>query len=102
MKHFRTYQLAKDFYKAIRGLRFGDPVLCDQACRASMSIVLNLAEGYGKRTEADRRRFYYHAMGSLREVQACLDLVNAHSELTIADQLGACIYRLIQRPGRLL
>ena len=72
--------------------------LKDQLQRAALSIVLNLAEGSGKRTPADQRRFYSIAFGSLRECQAILDVVQGHSDLVAeVDLLGAHVYRLVYR-----
>ena len=70
----------------------------DQFDRALLSIVLNLAEGSGKLTAKDKRRFYAIAFGSLREVQALLDLNGYDRELKLSDPLAASLYRLIQRP----
>ena len=75
--------------------------LKDQMNRASSSIVLNLAEGSGKRTEKDKRHFYYIAFGSLRETQAILDLAN-YSEndiIELADKLGGSMYKLLRYYG---
>ena len=60
--------------------------------------MLNLAEGSGRRTKADQRRFFSIAMGSLRESQAILDLALNPPVQTVklADSLGAHLYRLIQ------
>jgi four helix bundle protein len=93
MTHFRTYQLAKEFYKDCQGLKLQGP-LKNQFERAVLSIPLNLAEGTAKPTRKDRRRFYFIAFGSLREVQAILDLHDFKIEYTKADQLGAMIYKL--------
>ena len=41
--------------------------------RASTSIVLNLAEGAGKLSKADKRRFYLTARGSATESAALLE-----------------------------
>ena len=43
--------------------------------RASTSLVLNLAEGNGKHTAADRCRFFYISRGSALESAACLDVL---------------------------
>jgi four helix bundle protein len=46
----------------------------DQLDRASTSIVLNLAEGNGKRSHPDRCRYCDIARGSTVECAACLDV----------------------------
>ena len=45
--------------------------------RASTSIPLNIAEGNGKYTPADRCRFFDIARGSALECAACLDVLVA-------------------------
>ena len=99
LNKFRTYTLAKTFYQECQELKFKPPMK-DQFERALLSIVLNLSEGSGKMGVKDRRRFYSISLGSLREVQAILDLVGAQKQLAQADKLGAHLYRLIQNPGR--
>ncbi len=47
----------------------------DQWLRASQSIPLNVAEGNGKTTEADRRRFFEIARGSVLECAAIQDVL---------------------------
>ena len=68
----------------------------NQFQRASLSIVLNLAEGSAKSTPKDRRKFYRIAFGSLREVQAILDIVGHIELIKEADKLGAYLYKLCQ------
>ncbi|MEZ0312276.1 MAG: four helix bundle protein [Myxococcota bacterium] len=48
--------------------------LADQVRRAAASITLNFAEGCGKRSTRDRRRFFNHARGSAYEVTAVADV----------------------------
>jgi len=45
--------------------------------RATTSIPLNIAEGNGKHTSADRCRFFDTARGSALECAACLDVLVA-------------------------
>jgi four helix bundle protein len=43
-----------------------------QIIRASDSIAANIAEGYGRYTPADRKRFYLYARGLFEETKAWL------------------------------
>ena len=97
LKNFRTYQLSVEFYKKSKNLNFKGAVR-EQFSRASLSISLNLAEGIGKSSKKDRRRFYEIAMGSTRECQAILTLENLEdTELNlILDRLAGSIYKLIK------
>lgn len=61
-----TYRATKSFPKEEM---FG---LTNQVRRASVSVSSNIAEGFGRRTPADRVHFYDMARGSLHEVQAQL------------------------------
>ena len=93
MKNFRTYQLAVQFYNNSKNLYLKEP-LKNQFQRAILSIVLNLAEGSAKPTTKDRRKYYRTSLGSLRETQAILDLID-HKKLTEeANKLGGYLYKL--------
>lgn len=56
-----------------------------QLDRASTSIPLNIAEGNGKFTAADRCRFFDNARGSAVECSACLDVTVAKDFTKTAD-----------------
>jgi four helix bundle protein len=43
-----------------------------QIIRSSDSIAANIAEGYGRYTSADRKKFYMYARGSFEETKAWL------------------------------
>ncbi|HEX7234478.1 MAG TPA: four helix bundle protein, partial [Nitrosospira sp.] len=65
--------------------------LADQMRRASTSIVLNIAEGYGRYHFLDSLRFYFIARGSLMEVLcafiACDDHNYTQSEISQQREL---------------
>jgi four helix bundle protein len=60
----------------------------DQLDRASTSIPLNIAEGNGKFSAADRSRFLEIARGSALECAACLDVLVAR-KLASDEQMAA-------------
>ena len=57
----------------------------NQLDRASTSIPLNIAEGNGKYTDADRCRFFDIARGSALECAACLDVLVAKKQIEQSD-----------------
>ena len=59
--------------------------LRDQLDRASVSIVLCIAEGAGRRSIRDKARFDNMACGSATECAAILDLLEARGLLTAAE-----------------
>lgn len=97
LKNFRTYQLAVQLYHSTQKIKITG-AMKDQLDRASLSVVLNLAEGSGKPSPRDKKRFYSIAMGSLRETQAILQLTHNCEDEKLADIIGAHIYKLIQNP----
>lgn len=95
LKNFRTYKLAVEFHHQVRATHFPH-YLRDQLLRSSSSIALSLAEGSGRSTAKDQRRFFTIALASLRESQAALDLSPQQypALVSMADILGAHLYRL--------
>ena len=55
--------------------------VCDQLDRASLSCLLNTAEGNGKRQRQIRAKFFDDARGSATECAACLDALVAKKVL---------------------
>jgi len=72
--------------------------LKSQYLRACSSVALNLSEGSAKPTIADRKRFYFIALGSFRECQTILRL-HGRTQPSLAKKaefLRACLYNLCQ------
>jgi four helix bundle protein len=78
------HEKLKAYQRALHFVAWVDPVLerlpgkisaKDHLDRASTSVVLNLAEGNGKRSGPDRCRFFDIARGSAVECAACLDVL---------------------------
>ena len=80
MKHRQTriYQdalvLCSNAQQHIETLPRGFAYLADQLKRAVSSIALNFAEGYGKNSRKEQRRFFAMAKGSTNEVGAIMDI----------------------------
>jgi four helix bundle protein len=64
-----TRSAAQGFYREV----------CDQLDRASLSFLLNTAEGNGKRQGKQRAKFFDDTRGSALECAACLDALVAET-----------------------
>jgi four helix bundle protein len=83
--------------------RRGASALRDQLDRASVSIVLNIAEGAGRFSPADKARFYAIARGSATECAAIMDVVLSRA-LTTASTYHcgrSLLVRIVQMLTRL-
>ena len=67
----------------------------NQLDRASTSVSLNIAEGNGKFTEADRCKYFDIARGSALECAACLDVLMAKNQIDSADHGKDLLVRIV-------
>jgi len=56
-----------------------------QIIRSSDSIAANIAEGYGRYTPADRKKFYLYSRGSLEETKSWLRKLIRRKVLSESD-----------------
>lgn len=69
----KSHTLAVEIYRHTREFPKEEVfALTSQLRRAAVSITSNIAEGFGRRTKADRTHFYDMARASLAEVQSQL------------------------------
>jgi four helix bundle protein len=100
-----VYRAALEFLPLSLSLipRQGERYLLDQLERAAQSIILNIAEGGGRHSAADKRRHYEMAKGSATECAAILDILRARG-LGTEDrhaQARALIVRVTQMLSRM-
>lgn len=72
-----AYQVALEFATAVGALRITDARIREQARKSTISCVLNIAEGAGRRSRADKSRVYAIALGELCEAAAAIELAVA-------------------------
>lgn len=104
-----VYRAAIDYvgwaYRFCQSLR-GHSNAREQLMRASQSIPLNIAEGNGKRTDPDRRRYFEIARASTLECGAIQDVLEVCGAMTpsenqqqkqLLDRIVAMLTRLGHR-----
>ncbi len=82
-----AYQKARIVHKKIQKIVQEKKIhtfLRDQLYRASISMVINIAEGTGKLSKNDRKNFYVISRGSVFECASLLEIV--HDENIIDSQ----------------
>src|SRR5690242_12035693 len=85
-QQFDIYKVSRAFVKECYRATAGFPpeekfALTQQVRRAAFSVFLNIAEGFSRKSSADRKRFFEISRGSLNEIDAALD---------VAADLGYC------------
>jgi len=94
------YRLAVEFQALAARLlpKRGQSNLRDQLDRASVSIVLNVAEGAGRFSPADKARFYAIARGSATECAAIVDVMLSRglAPVPVCRQARSLLVRIVQ------
>ena len=105
-----VYNVALDFLIEADGvlerLPRGRGHLADQLTRASISIVLNIAEGAGKYSGPDKHRYFLSALGSTTESAAVFDILHRlklidddghRGAKAMLDRIAAMLVKLAKR-----
>jgi four helix bundle protein len=103
-----VYKKAKVFHVECKNILLAnkfDRYVNDQLGRASFSVPLNIAEGSGKFSKADRRNYFTTARASVFECIAILDILCDGNQITTseleqlmnkADELSRILYTMIK------
>ena len=91
------YKLSKQFvlhcYKLTKKFPTEEKyAMSQQIRRAGLSVHLNLAEGFSRKSGAERKRFFEVSRGSIIEIDAALDIALEldYASLSDMDGLGIC------------
>jgi four helix bundle protein len=107
-QNLEVYKKAKTFHVICKTLLLQnrlDAYVSNQLGRASFSVVLNIAEGSGKFSKADRRNYFVTARGSVFECVAILDMLSDQKIIPVeefsfnlqkADELSRMLYSMIK------
>ena len=104
-ERYQVYQGALEFHGAAmsRVPRRGFRHIRDPLERSSLGSVLCIAEGAGRTSAKDKRRFYAMARGSATESAAVIDILLVRGVASAQDcqQARALAIRLVQMLSRL-
>ena len=88
-ENLQVYQKAVDFADKVASYTESFPrgyyFLVDQLNRAALSIAINIAEGNGRLTKADRKNFFIIARGSVQECGPLLEVAQRRGFIAASD-----------------
>lgn len=101
-----VYKKAKQLHLDCKELikKCDDKYVIDQLSRASYSIPLNIAEGSGKFSAADRKNYFTPARASVFECVAIIEILEGEGKVKTAEyanlmdsceQLSKMLFRMI-------
>ena len=96
----KAREARKSLYAALSKGKSIDRITTDQLRRASLSIILNIAEGTGKASKADKKNFYTVARGSVYETVAILDVLLDDGIISLDTQ--QTLYSLYEELSKML
>jgi four helix bundle protein len=86
----KTFSVNKKIYRLLKNNKTIPSYMKNQLGRASLSIMLNIAEGTAKSSAKDRKNFYTTARASAFETTSLIKFLVSENE--IKNELGEEIY----------
>jgi len=101
----KAFAVNQNIYRFLKANNSIPRYVKDQLGRATLSIMLNIAEGSGKFSNKDRRSFYVIARGSAFECSSILSFLFNESEIpealyteliNVYEEVSRMLYAMIQ------
>ena len=96
----KSREVRTKIFKILYNKKHLDKAIHDQLKRSALSIILNIAEGSGKFSKADKRNFYYIARGSIYEVVAITDVL--FDDGIIIEEERSSLYANLETVSKML
>jgi four helix bundle protein len=96
----KSKRLNGNILKFVRDNKQIDSYIRDQLRRASISIVINIAEGSGKFSKPDKKNFYTIARGSAYECVSLFEIIK--EELQVTDDEFNNFYKELEEVSKML
>jgi len=104
----KAYQVNQKLYRMLKGNKTTATYAKTQLGRASLSIMLNIAEGSAKYSDKDRRNFFITARGSVFECSSIICFLYSEGEIeegfktdlySALDEISRILYTMIKNLG---
>jgi four helix bundle protein len=101
----KAFHINQKMYRLLKGNKTIAPYIKSQLGRASLSTLLNIAEGSAKYTMKDRKNYFITARGSAFECAALVCFLNEEGELdrisrlefySAFDEISRILYTMIK------
>jgi four helix bundle protein len=106
----KARSLHRELFNLAKSLKNENRFAKDQLSRASMSVVLNIAEGSSRFTDKERKYYFTVARGSVIECVAILDLltdqeiINEEQQeklIAQADEISRMLFSIIRKASQI-
>jgi four helix bundle protein len=87
----KAFEANQKVYRVLKENKVIPSYAKNQLGRASLSIMLNIAEGSAKFSNRDRRNFYITARGSVFECASLVNFLHGEGEMTAEFKDDLCV-----------